>query len=238
MRWCLFSCPWTSIVHWTTPIEVFCLWILILVFVKDINFKSQVFILRHLCVLSEKYFSKPRNPQTIICCQCKESFHRACLLPGTFNAEDLVPMKKNNEIISVKCSICSSSTPATKKRAAAKIPAKLSTKRVRTQPETDQVQSEPRTKKRAVLPRSRLLAIFVKTNPIDCLQRFDLLFPKIAKIPSSVYKAKLAITWYRLHCWTLLGSSCQRWPNIPISGGSPSHLFVSPFIWTLTSNNF
>jgi hypothetical protein len=63
-------------------------------------------------------------------------------------------MKKNNEVIDVKCSICSLSTSATKKSAEAKNLAEPSTKRVCTQPDPVRVQREPRTRLRAVAPIS------------------------------------------------------------------------------------
>jgi hypothetical protein len=95
-------------------------------------------------------FRQQRNPQTV-----SAKFHRACLLPGTLTAQDYVLKKKNNEVINVKCPICSSSTTVTKKRAAVKNPAEPAKKRVRTQPDPGPVEREPRTRPRAVVPISR-----------------------------------------------------------------------------------
>ncbi len=76
-------------------------------------------------------------------------------MPGTLTAQDYVLKKKNNEVINVKCPICSSSTTVTKKRAAVKNPAEPAKKRVRTQPDPGPVEREPRTRPRAVVPISR-----------------------------------------------------------------------------------
>ena len=108
-----------------------------------------------LCFKCKKDFRQQRNPPTIICCECKEAFHRTCLLPGTLTAQDYVLKKKNNEVINVKCPICSPSTTVTKNRAAVKNPAEPAKKRVRTQPDPGPVEREPSTRPRAVVPISR-----------------------------------------------------------------------------------
>ena len=76
-------------------------------------------------------------------------------MPGTLTAQDYVLKKKNNEVINVKCPICSPSTTVTKKRAAVKNPAEPVKKRVRTQPDPGPVEREPQTRPRAVVPISR-----------------------------------------------------------------------------------